>query len=283
MLGIWGDLQMKYLLIGMALAVGFGGTAMAADMPLKAPVPVYTWTGFYVGADIGGYGAGQTASTNPFPSPGFGAPAILGFGIPGFGNLPTAHDLGQPGALAAIHGGYNWQVSNWVFGLEADIDLIRRNASDIETVFETFAPGPAFTMQLTATNQWLASARGRLGWTSGSWLFYATGGAAWTSSSYSATATGLVAGPVALPGVVAGTSFSENKTGLVVGGGLEYMLSPNWIVRAEYLHYDFTGASGTLPLLVAGPGGCAPGACNWAVSTSNLRLDSGRLGLSYKF
>jgi outer membrane immunogenic protein len=275
---------MKHVLIAMvALVAGAGGTALAADLPVKAPVPVYSWTGFYLGADIGGFAASQTASTNPFPSPGFGSPPIIGAGIPGFGNLPTTHDLSQPGALAAIHAGYNWQVANWVFGLETDVDLIRRNASDIENVIETFSPAPAFGMQVTATNQWLASARGRVGWAAGSWLFYATGGAAWTSTSYSATATGLTSTVVFLPGVVGGTSFNDNKTGLVVGGGVEWMLSPNWILRAEYLHYDFTGASGTIPLLVPGPGGCAPGACNWAVSTSDLRLDSGRLGLSYKF
>jgi outer membrane immunogenic protein len=87
-----------------------------------------------------------------------------------------------------------------------------------------------------------------------------------------------------LPGVAAGVNFDETKTGWVVGTGFEWMLSQNWIVRAEYLHYDFGGASATLPLVFANAvGACAPGQCNWAVSASNLRIDSGRVGLSYKF
>jgi hypothetical protein len=62
------------------------------------------------------------------------------------------------------------------------------------------------------------------------------------------------------------------------------MLSPNWLVRAEYLHYDFSGSSGTLPLVFAAPfGGCAPGSCNWAINSSDLAFDTGRVGLSYKF
>jgi outer membrane immunogenic protein len=268
----------------IAVLISAAGPAIAADLPVKAPAPVYSWTGFYLGADIGGYGAGQSATTNPFPSPGFGAPAIIGAGVPGFGNLPTTHDLGGAGALGAIHAGYNWQVSNWVVGLEGDVALIHRSVTDIESVFETFAPAPAFNMQVTANSQWLASMRGRVGWTAGSWLLYATGGAAWTSTSYTANATGTISGPVVLPGVAAGVNFDETKTGWVVGTGFEWMLSPNWIVRAEYLHYDFGGASATLPLVFANAvGACAPGQCNWAVSASNLRIDSGRLGLSYKF
>ncbi len=140
----------------IAAMISAAGPALAADLPVKAPAPVYSWTGFYLGADIGGYGAGQSATTNPFPSPGFGAPPILVAGVPGFGNLPTTHDLGGAGALGAIHAGYNWQVSNWVVGLEGDVAVIHRSVTDIETVFETFAPAPAFNMQVTANSQWLA-------------------------------------------------------------------------------------------------------------------------------
>jgi outer membrane immunogenic protein len=278
----------KFGAAAIAALVCAAGSAMAADLPVKAPAPVYGWAGFYLGADIGGFGASQSATTNPFPSPGFGAPAVLGAGVPGFGNLPTHHDLGDAGALGAIHAGYNWQMSNWVVGVEGDIALIRRNVTDIEAVTQTFATGPAFNMQVVANNDWLASARGRLGWTGGSWLLYATGGAAWTSTSYSATATGLtnLQAAVALPTASSGVSFDETRTGWVAGLGLEWMLSPNWIVRAEYLHYDFGGSSATLPLVftqVSPPAACGPGQCNWAVSTSNLHLDTGRLGLSYKF
>jgi outer membrane immunogenic protein len=275
---------------GALLAASFAaGPAFAADMYVKAPPPPppCVWCGFYIGADVGGYGADQTVTTNAFPSPGFGAPAILGGGVPGFGNLPTSHDLSSSGAFGAIHAGYNWQLGyNWLVGLEGDVDFLSRSTNNNQTVLETFtaAPAPAFNMNVSSSNHYIASLRGRLGWVSGAWLFYGTGGAAWTSTSTSATATGLVAGAVFLPGVGASTSFSNSNTGWVAGAGVEWMLSQNWILRAEYLHYDFSGASGNLPLVFAAPfGTCPPGACNWAVNSSDIRFDTGRVGLSYKF
>jgi outer membrane immunogenic protein len=283
---------MRNLLVGLVAAtalVGVVGTAMAADMPFKAPAyvaPPVSWTGFYFGGNVGGYGADQTVTTDAFPSPGFGAPAILGAGVPGFGNLPTSHGLNSSGVLGGIQTGYNWQASNWLFGIEGDVDFLNRNASNNQTVLETFtaAPAPAFNMLVSANNHYLASLRGRLGWVAGPWLLYATGGAAWTNTSYTATATGLVAGAVFLPGIGATTSFSDTNTGWVAGGGVEWMLTPNWLLRAEYLHYDFSGASGTLPLVFTAPfGACPAGACNWAVHSSDLQFNTGRVGLSYKF
>ena len=46
----------KFLLGSVGLAAMIAGPAMAADMPLKAPPPVaiFSWTGCYVGAHVGG-------------------------------------------------------------------------------------------------------------------------------------------------------------------------------------------------------------------------------------
>jgi outer membrane immunogenic protein len=285
----------RFLLAGALLAAA-AAPALAADLARPAPVyvpppvvvPIALWTGFYVGGDIGWFGAHQSATTTAFPSPGFGAPAVLGAGIAGFGNLPTSHTLNGTGVLGGIHAGYNYQVTSFVFGGEGDVMFLNRNPNDAETVFETFTavPAPAFNMLLNAQNKYLASVRGRIGWTTGSLLLYATGGAAWTNTSYTATATGLVAGSVNLPGIVAAVSFSNTKTGYVLGGGAEWMLTPHWLVRAEYLHYGFDGSSGVLPLVVtSGVAGatCTPGACNWAATSSKLDFDTVRVGVSYKF
>jgi hypothetical protein len=155
-----GVLEMKHLFLNLIAAtalVRVGGTAMAADMPLNGPVyqpPVVTWTGFYIGAHAGGYSARQSATTAPFPSPGFGAPTILG--VPGFGNLPTAHDFNSNGAFGAVHAGYNWQSAKWLLGIEGDGDFLHRSASNSQMVIETFSatPTPAFNMQVSANNNY---------------------------------------------------------------------------------------------------------------------------------
>ena len=56
--GRWGASSKKFLFGSMALiTLGMSAPAMAADMPVKAPPPVAvavaTWTGCYIGANIG--------------------------------------------------------------------------------------------------------------------------------------------------------------------------------------------------------------------------------------
>jgi outer membrane immunogenic protein len=284
---------MKKLALAVSVLAISAVSASAADMaPLytKAPafVPeVYNWTGFYVGGDVGGFGDSQSATTNPFPSPGFGAPPVVGTGLAGFGNLPTFHGLGSSGVLGGGYVGYNWQTStNFLVGVEADIDGLNRSVSNSQTVLSTFFAGssPAFNMLFSASNNWLASARVRLGWVMGKGLIYVTGGAAWTNTSYTATATGLTGVASNLSGVNVTTSWSNTQTGYAIGSGGEYMLTSNWILRAEYVHYGFGGSSSTLPLVgTFATSSCAPGKCNWALGAGHQNFDTGIIGISYKF
>jgi opacity protein-like surface antigen len=142
------------------------------------------------------------------------------------------------------------KVTNWLYGLEGDIMGLNYHPSDTETVFATVsgAPTPAFNMLVTAQNRWLTSIRGRLGWVVGPVLLYGTAGMAFTSSSYTATAGAL---PAVMQPVGATATFWDTKTGYMVGGGAEWMLTPNWLLRAEYLHYGFDSSSSSLPLVFA--------------------------------
>jgi outer membrane immunogenic protein len=277
------------VLVGAGLIAA--GPAFAADLAVEAPVykapplaPVYHWTGFYIGGDIGGFGARQSATTTAFPA-GFGAPAIVGAGFPGIGILPTSHGLNSGGVLGGGHLGYNWQTApNWLIGIEGDVMAIHRSATDTETTFDTFAgQRPDGNMTVSTKNDYLASVRGRLGWVGGPWMIYATGGAAWTNTSSTATWTPTPGALVPAPST-SSTGFDGTKTGFVVGGGVEWMFSPNWLLRVEYLHYGFNGATGTLPFVVPVGNGCTPvGTCGWNATSSNLQFDTARVGLSYKF
>ena len=59
------------------------------------------------------------------------------------------------------------------------------------------------------------------------------------------------------------------------------MITPNWIVRGEYLHYGFN--SGDITPVSVPCGFAGPAVCGVNVSSSNNNIDVVRLGLSYKF
>jgi outer membrane immunogenic protein len=285
--------------LASAMLLGNVGAAMAADMPLKVkaspPVAVYNWTGFYVGGDVGGYWDNQSATVVSSPSPGFGAPPIGGAGIAGFGNLPTNHGLNRDGAVGGVYAGYNWQLGKFLVGVEADVSALgRQTVTNTQTVLATFpaVPAAAYTMTVSASNDWLATARARAGFVAGPALWYVTGGAAWTRTSYSANAAGLAnpAAGINTTGQTAASAWSDSKTGFVVGGGLEWMFKPNWVLRGEYLYHEFSGSSSTMPVVGLAAGGgntCVGGGgaaqCNFTTNTSTQRISVARVGIAYKF
>ncbi len=114
-----------------------------------------------------------------------------------------------------VHAGYNWQMGTWVLGVEGDFDF----AENIN---------------------YLASARGRLGWAAGDWLFYGTGGVAFID-----TDNDFVVGDADEGSFGFGTGATD--TGYVVGGGLDYKIAPQLSLGVEGLYYGF--GSDTTPLV----------------------------------
>jgi outer membrane immunogenic protein len=147
---------MKKLLLAAAVAALSSTAAFAADLPArtytKAPAyvaPVYNWTGFYIGAQVGGAFQGSSGfSTND--------PLVTG----------TRDDSSFIGGGVV---GYNYQFApNWVLGLEGEFNGLSNNR-------HTFTDG---TDVISTKNDWLASVTGRLGYTWGVGMIYAKGGAA---------------------------------------------------------------------------------------------------------
>ena len=198
-----------------ALALFAGSqTVFAADLPRAAPAPVYvapvwTWTGFYIGAHAG-YGGNEFEYL-------FNAPAIP---------ISGTTSVTSSGEFAGGQIGYNWQSGNWVFGIEADIAWAAIKAE------VTAASGPV-TATAGSELEWFGTVRGRLGYTWDRFMLYATGGYAYGSVKNSATALAAFVVPV---GAVA--SVSTTRSGWTVGGGFEYGLTPNWSVKTEYLYID---------------------------------------------
>jgi outer membrane immunogenic protein len=280
----------KVLLGGVALiTLGFVGAAVAADMPVKAPPPVVvnTWTGFYVGINFGGGWYKNSQSFSQSPDPGLNPLGVVFDPV-------TYNSSTVFGAQGGVHAGYNWQLSqwgwqNWLIGVEGDWDKTNVGNSPTEQNL-TFLGGAAIppclgvaptpplchSLLMSQNLEWTASVRGRLGYTWGSALIYGTGGAAWASEERSAQ----VAGPNFNSASIA-TSFNTTQSGWVGGGGLEVMATANWLVRIEYLHYQFSGGSTrSVACSFCTFGSLAgPGNFTW----NNTTWDVVRAGLSYKF
>ncbi len=247
---------MKRLLLTGVAALAFAAPAVAADLPVRAYkavpppiVPVYDWSGFYVGGHIGGAWVTQeatnTARTAAFGdlSPGQGA-SQKGSGVFGGGQI-----------------GYNWQVSNVVFGLEGTLAGIDIKKSLLNTEFG--ARDDEFSWKL----EWLATVTGRLGIAVNNNLFYAKGGYAGVQSKLSVS-------DVVLPFVGSG-SDSQLHNGWTVGAGWEYGLTRNWIVGLEYAYYSFETKNYQLA------GAAAP--ATYAFDVKPKDLQSAVVRLSYKF
>jgi outer membrane immunogenic protein len=198
---------MKKLFLASAALLALSGAASAADMAAapaytKAPPPMdpgYNWTGFYIGA-MGGYGwSDHTRIT-----------------VGGVTFTGTGSDIN--GGFGGGTIGYNWQMGQAVFGLEAD-----GAAADITD--SSTALGVTLRERIDA----FGSVTGRIGYTWGPTLLYAKGGYAWADNEISAAAVGV------------GTFFSESHihSGWTIGGGLEYMFAPNWSAKAEYMYADY--------------------------------------------
>src|SRR5688572_8789940 len=105
---------MKKLLLASVALVGLAGGALAADLPMRraapvfTPVPVFTWTGFYVGAHAG-YMTSDSAARLDDSNFGFGFEERERIG------------LSDEGAMGGVQAGYNWQTGMVVWGFEADI------------------------------------------------------------------------------------------------------------------------------------------------------------------
>jgi outer membrane immunogenic protein len=105
---------------------------------------------------------------------------------------------------------------------------------------------PGGTLVTSNTDQ-LGSVTGRIGYTWGPALLYAKGGYAWRNNNFGASIAGV---PAAI------TTTGNNKDGYTVGGGLEYLFTPNWSAKAEYQYYNFGSTTVTAgPADVAGARG----------------------------
>ena len=215
----------KVLLAGIGLAAMGIAPALAADLPArvytKAPpvvAPIYNWGGFYVGLNGGG-GSSHDCWTGGIP-----VPTSLG-----------CHDA--TGGLAGGQVGYRWQMTNWVFGVEAQGDWANLKGSNTSAI-GTFGLVP-FLDQTKIDAIGLFT--GQVGYAWNNVLFYAKGGAAVTHDKYNGISNATVFSPAGGFDVAVGPGApfalaGETRWGGVVGAGVEFGFAPGWSVAVEYDH-----------------------------------------------
>jgi outer membrane immunogenic protein len=261
----------KKFLMAAACAAMAASPAIAADMLLKAPppAPVYNWTGFYAGANVG-------------YSWGISDPNVNFFDASAFIIASSDHSFNIDGVIGGGQAGFNWQTGNWVWGAEADIQGSgQRGTGNFNCAAACSVIGPV-TETLNQKLDWFGTVRGRLGFTvTPTLLLYGTGGLAYGEIE----TDGLISDPA---------SFSLNtlKTGWAAGGGIEDRIVGNWTVKLEYLYMDLGDVSSNgltaTGIIVPGVPHNGPPIVNH-LSTSFTASGPGitdsivRLGANYKF
>jgi outer membrane immunogenic protein len=247
-----------------------GSSAFGADL---APVPYkesqkLQWSGFYVGANLGYAWASDPTMTCTSIAVGFASPCVA----PPF-SPPRQFSAPRPaGEEYGLQAGYNWQVASWVLGFEADINKLGAHGS---TQFPGIDPGKGID-QATSRYDWLGTARGRVGVTTGGALFYATGGLAYgrVNHEYFQGVTGT-GNPI--------FSMSENRVGWTAGGGAEFALDQHWSVKVEYLYVSLGNSNLDISgVMFAGNLG-TPGPPGTSFQHFNNNLNIVRLGANYRF
>jgi outer membrane immunogenic protein len=188
-----------------AIAVAIAGSAVAADLrppPVYLPpAPIFTWTGLYTGAQIGYVWGSDPIEVDASDSTSF------------FNTQPS-------GVIGGFHLGYNLQIAQYVAGIEGTVDGSSLSGTRVSD--SGVSMGTRTDVQ--------GSIRARLGVAFDRVLIYATGGAAFAgfTNNYE------FSGPIFLA-----ETDSRTRAGWTVGGGLEYAVTNNWSIGAEYRYSDF--------------------------------------------
>ena len=239
----------------LAAVIGLAASqASAADLPRKAPAyvppapPPLTWTGCYIGANLGG-AWGRFTLEGPF-----------GGSADRSTNNASFVGGGQIGCDYQFAGG-------WVIGFRNMFDGTT-NSRDL--AFNVVTPTATATGGAELSMRWFDALTGRIGY---SWqpnsLLYFQGGAVWArieADAFVTTAAGTFAG-----------SASTTKTGWTIGGGWEYRFSPQWSVFIEGNYYDFGSRDRTIVTPAATA--CAAGCAFSAKTTAATAL----IGVNYRF
>lgn len=176
------------------------------------------------------------------------------------------------GAIGGAAAGYNWLVDQLLLGVEADYSAVGGSDSTTGTVT---AVSP-YRVETSTDVDWVATFRGRLGFTYERSLVYVTGGLAVGEPRLTQTIAQLN-----FP-YVETAALSSTKAGWVLGAGLEHALDSEWSLRLQYLHVDL-GSQSTATAGVCPPPNVAICEVYTGSRKVDFALDSVTAGINYRF
>jgi outer membrane immunogenic protein len=262
--------MVRRLLLSTTAAAAMLGSAYAADLPSRRPppvayappVPIFTWTGFYLGVNAGG--AFRAHNNTGFNNAVFFGGAAPFFG-PGFvGNNNNGNNARFIGGGQA---GVNYQIGQFVIGVEGDGQALVGSSNNNNN--NNFG----FANNTNGSNiGFLGTVRGRAGIAVDRLLVYGTGGVAFGgNNNFPNTTFGAVGG---VPTFFTANNRNNMRVGFAAGAGVEYAFTPNWSVKLEYLYADLGRNNRTF----LAPGGFA------GFTVNNREQDHiVRAGLNYRF
>ena len=254
------------LFLASAFALALSGSAALAAEPLPPPPPpIFTWTGPYVGGQIG-YAWGPSAFD------------LIGFNPLNNALFVIANSNSPSGVIGGAHVGYLYQINQFVVGIEGSVD-----GTSLSANAQFFLPnfvGTTDVLTAHVSSDVQGSIRGKLGIAFDRVLIYGTGGVAFGGFSGNLFLNGQT--PATIPFFIANRFFSNTRTGWTAGGGLQYAVTENWWIFAEYRYSNFGSFNNTLANAFA-PGGQRLG--NAFVNNNNPRFRENQVqvGFSYRF
>ena len=228
--------------------------ASAADLKpapvyTKAPMmaPPFSWTGFYIGGNIGGAWAHHDVTDSLF-------------GV----NFSNGNNNGV--FIGGGQVGLNYQINNFVIGVEGDFDWGANNNNNGNGVL---IPGLGQTVRVTSNDTWISTAAARFGVAVDRVLFYGKAGGGWIGNN-----------GFTVTNVTTGASFtgSNNNTasGWLVGAGIEWAFANNWSAKFEYDYLALSGRTFTVPagaVFLAGD----------TFTTGGNNVQMVKVGINYRF
>jgi outer membrane immunogenic protein len=251
---------MKRILLSGAFAFAIGGPALAGDFPppepppqlpvaYVAPVPLYNWTGFYLGPNVG-WSWSSVSITDTF-------------GL----NYSNSTNQGQFAGGGQV--GFNYQFwGGAVVGVEAGFDLLPNSGNTGNGTVVPAAGGDI--IQITDNNRWRTDLAARLGYAWDRLLVYGKAGWGWVGSSNNTITN-------ATTGATFTGSGSPSNDGWLVGAGVEWAFWRNLSARIEYNYLNLSNTSYTIR---AGTVGFT---ATDTFNVSNRSVNIVQLGLNYKF